>query len=383
MRVSIFIILCLGLTVLTANAQDGMTDAEYRDFMDRYETAKIYLANHQLERAVPILEELNEEDPGEANINYLLGVCYVKSGSNINKAITHFEEADKKFRLIYDDPGIGAAQYVYYYLTLAHCINRNCDKAQAAFIRFEEEYFAEDAFYLEDARKKVEECKARKTVVPEFRDRLVSTNHKVDTQHVEITSEYTLWGVQVGAYTEPKFTREFKNLKNIGVYVDENGIFRYVIGNFVLRSQALKLLEQVRAAGYNDAFVVDINKKEDERFTTTVTAVDYEPIHFEIVGRIDYRIQVGAFREKIPDHISQMYLELDDIEEYRQGDLTILTVGRFSTYDEAEEYKIQLVEEGYTDAFITAFNYNQKVSLRQAAEHLKEKAVAEGQEIDD
>lgn len=383
MRMFYFLLACLLLPTLWATAQNEMSDAEYRDFMDRYENAKIYLANHQMERAVPILEKLHEEDPGEANINYLLGVCYVKSGEKIDKAIHHFEKADEKFRLIYDDPGIGAAQYVYYYLTLAHCIKRDCEKAEKAYTRFEEEYFAEDIFYLEDALKKVEDCKTRKVVANEFRDRLVSTNHKVDTQHVDFTSEYVLWGVQVGAFIEPKFTREFKDLKNVEVFMDENGVFRYVIGNFVLRSQALKLLKQVRATGYNDAFVVDINQKEDKRFTTTVTAVDDEPIHFEIVGKVDYKIQVGAFKEKIPDHISQMYLELDDIEEYRQGDLTILTVGRFDSYEEADKHKKKLVEDGYTDAFITAFNYNQKVSLRQAAEHTKEKATAEEQIIAD
>lgn len=368
--------LLVALVPFSIWAQDDYTDADYREFMDKYEDAKIHLANHRQAEAVKILEELNKQDPNEANINYLLGVCYVKSGENIGKAISHLEKADEQFRQIYDNPGIGAAQYVYYYLTLAHCVNRSCDKALAAYQRFEEEYFAEDASYLEDARKKVDDCKAKKEIKPEFRERLVSTNNKVDTAHIEFTSEYTLWGVQVGAYLEPKYTREFKNLKNIEVFVDENGVFRYVIGNFVLRSQAIKLLEQVRSAGYNDAFVVDINRKGDTRFTTEVTAVNHEPIHFEIRGKIDYKVQIGAFRDQIPDYITQMYLQIDGIEEYTQGDLTILTVGSFKDYEKANIYKDALKEEGYPDAFITAFNYNQKVSLRQAADYLKEKAVA-------
>lgn len=376
MRIVYFLAIAVMLLPQAAQAQDKFTDDDYREFMDRYEDAKIHLANHRQKEAVKILEELHQQDPKEANINYLLGVCYVKSGENINKAITHLEKADDQFRLIYDNPGIGAAQYVYYYLTLAHCINRDCDKAHAAYTRFEEEYFTEDAFYLDDARKKVEDCKAKKEIKPEFRERLVSTNHKVDTTHIEFTSEYTLWGVQVGAYTEPKYTREFKGLKNIEVFVDENGIFRYVIGNFVLRSQAMKLLEQVHAAGYNDAFIVDINRKDDTRFNTEVTAVNFEPIHFEIRGQIDYRVQIGAFRDQIPDHISEMYLKIDGIEEYREGDLTILMLGSFNNYEKANIYKDVLIQEGYTDAFVTAYNYRQRISLRQAADYLKEKAIA-------
>ncbi len=375
MRIVYSIAIILVLLPLVSKAQDKFTHEDYREFMDRYEDAKIHLANQRQKEAVRILEELNEQDPNEANINYLLGVCYVKAGENINKAITHLEKADNQFRLIYDNPGIGAAQYVYYYLTLAHCINRDCDKAQSAYQRFEEEYFTEDVFYLDDARKKVADCQARKEIKPEFRERLISTNHHVDTAHVEFTSEYTLWGVQVGAYIQPKYTREFRGLKNVEAFVDENGVFRYVIGNFVLRSQAIRLLEQVQAAGYNDAFVVDINKKDDTRFTTEVTAVDHEPIHFEIRGKIDYKVQIGAFRDQVPDYISEMYLQIDGIEEHRQGDLTILTVGRFKDYEKANIYKEALMEEGYEDAFVTAFNYNQKVSLRQAADYLKEKAV--------
>jgi len=159
--------------------------------------------------------------------------------------------------------------------------------------------------------------------------------------------------------------------------VDENGVFRYVIGNFVLRSQAMKLLEEVRGAGYNDAFVVDINRKDDDRFSTGVTAVDFEPIHFKVRGKIDYRVQIGAFKEMMPDEISKLFLEIDGIEEYRQKDLTILTVGRYENYEVANQYKDELVAKGYADAFVVAFNYNQKISLRQAADYLKEKADAD------
>jgi len=175
--------------------------------MDRYKGAKVCLANHDMDKAIPILEQLNNDDPTEANINYLLGVCYVKQNEKIDKAISLLEKASAKFHEIYFNPGMGAAQHVYYYLTLAFCSNHDCDKAKESLATFEDEGFSDDTYYMADAKKWVKNCEEQKQTKPEFRDRLVSTTHEVDTQRVEYTTDYTLWGVQVGAYTEPKYTR--------------------------------------------------------------------------------------------------------------------------------------------------------------------------------
>ena len=57
-------------------------------------------------------------------------------------------------------------------------------------------------------------------------------------------------------------TRKFDGLKNVEVFVDMHGVYRYVIGNFVFRSQAEKMLELVKGTGYADAFIVKITDEE-------------------------------------------------------------------------------------------------------------------------
>ena len=50
---------------------------------DNFNQAKLHLANHKLNQAIPILENLWKSDPNNANLNYLLGLCYVKEDTKI------------------------------------------------------------------------------------------------------------------------------------------------------------------------------------------------------------------------------------------------------------------------------------------------------------
>ena len=163
-------------------------------------------------------------------------------------------------------------------------------------------------------------------------------------------------------------TRKFDGLKNVEVYVDMHGVYRYVIGNFVFKSQAQKMLDVVRNTGYIDAFVVNIT--DEERYPMEVIALDQRSPKSQIRGEVEYKIQLAAFKESMPDESARFYLMVDSISEVSLDDLTLLTVGNFKGYGNALERRTELRQMGFKDAFIVAFNQGRKVSVEDARRFL-------------
>ncbi|MEZ4722520.1 MAG: hypothetical protein R2813_11665 [Flavobacteriales bacterium] len=386
-----------------------------------FNQAKLHLANHKLSQAIPILENLWRSDPRNANLNYLLGLCYVKEDHDIPQAVELLETASSLYSSDYaagSNRERRAPEYVYYYLTIAYSKNGQCEEALRSLNKFYQVYTYNDEYYLVDGQKWVRECNLEKKE-PEIEEPLVSQRVEEDkplavepepasvdtmteeeiaskeiieeaiqerkepqikerlipftdwdnlvTRDVSFSSMTSQYGVQVAALIDLKPTRDFGDLKNIEVYVDENGIFRYVIGRFVYRQQAESLLEKIRERGYKDAFIVDVNQPD---YNKEVIGLGKSNINWHLQGKVDFRVQIGAFTTIVPGAVAEKYLEVDGIKENRQNELTILTVGSFPAYDEAADYREQLKALGIEDAFVVAFNMGNKVPLKEAKEYV-------------
>lgn len=460
-----------------------------------FNAAKLHLANHKLQEAIPILEKLWGADPKNANLNYLLGLCYVKEDKEIQKAVGLLEEASKLYVTDYQSGSNKerrAPEYVYYYLTIAYAKNGQCEKALGALNKFYQVYSYSDEYYLVDGQKWVRECnlekngeeslelasevteeeealeppveeepveeveekkldeevvksqkedpapepvdeptpeveekkepepkvepkpdpipepkveptpepeiaevkeevmetelteeeKAGQEIIeeikerrePQMKERLIpfSDWENLRTREINYTTLSSQYGVQVAALIDLKPTREFEDLKNVEVYVDENGIFRYVIGRFPYRGQAESLKDKLIEKGYKDAFIVDINQPT---YAEEVLGIGASNIDWHIEGDVDYRVQIGAFAALLPSTIAEKYLEVEGIREYHQNGLTILTVTGFDTYAKAVTHRDMLKEKGIEDAFIVAFNRGIKIPLREAIEYTAKQPI--------
>ena len=101
--------------------------------------------------------------------------------------------------------------------------------------------------------------------------------------------------------------------------------------------------------------------------------MDYKPIDDELVGNVYFTVQVGAFKsDTIPDDLAYLFMDLDSIKEINDNQWTYLTVGEFDNINEARFYLELVKDVGVKDAFVTAFNYNRKVEIRQAEAYLEE-----------
>jgi hypothetical protein len=356
----------------------GLADAqEAKDqaFWDRFDQARLYIAKHNAGRSIRILEELQSIDSLNPNVSYLLGVSLIIVGKEAKRAAQLFELAHSHFDELWDNPGVGPPEHLFYYLVVAYCRSGECDKAKLNLLKLEEVYasdngfLSEDEYYLIDGRKWGSLCKEPTLGLLEVSERLIPHNLIVKTQTHKYSTLSTLYGVQVAALLEPQMTRKFEGLKNVEVYVDMNGVYRYVIGHFSFQSQAEKMLEVVRSVGYVDAFVVNIS--DEDRYPLEVLALDQRSPKAQLRGELDYRVQLAAFKESLPEESARFYLMVDSISEVNLDDMTLLTVGQFKSYAVAVERRDELRMMGFKDAFIVAFNEGKKVSIDDARQYLR------------
>lgn len=363
--------------------------AQSLKFIEKFNEGLLFLGENKLGQATMYFESLYTQDSTNMNTAYYLGQCYARQEIKLPYAIYLLNKAQRAYSPDYrkrDGSERRVSEYVYYYLLMAHSKNGNCEQTLEALNNFYKIYSYENEWYLVDAQKLHLDCvpKEIEEEEPVLAEQPVNeTNeekaepyvpnkrHIIGTKSVQYTDKSAAYGVQVGAFLEPVFTFELKGLKNVEVYVDQNGIYRYVIGRFVFMQQAEKLLEVIHDQGYDDAFITNV--KDMTKFSEEVITIDNESIHKQIVGRVDYRVQIGAFRgDTIPEDLMQIYLQLDSISENQIGELTLLTVGSFDNYDEANFYRELIQDIGVKDAFVTAWNYTRKVDLKQAQIYLEE-----------
>ena len=134
-------------------------------------------------------------------------------------------------------------------------------------------------------------------------------------------------------------------------------------------------MAEVKANGYPDAFIVDIN--EPARYGEEVVTLNDYSIHAELKGKVEFRVQIGAFAETLPRDLRKFYFEVDQLKEVHENDLTIMTAGKFSSYEEAQKHRDMLQQQGLTDAFVTAFNRRKRIPVNVALKHLSKDAQPE------
>ena len=290
--------------------------------------------------------------PDNANLSYLIGVCYCHINNKNDSAIYHLETATQNVDVAHEINSykeFTAPVFVYYFLAIVYAKQQQCDFALAARKQFFSLYPKKNDYFVKD-------CMAR-TAVCDGGEYATNLNLKNDTslvtKHVNYTTSSPLYGVQIGAFSKMVPVYHFKNVKDVEAFLDTKGIVRYVIGHYNIRKQAEKLLEKVQASGYPDAFIVDVN--QEKRFENEVISLEGKSVKKENThDNVIYSVQIGAFREAIPEYLAEKYLQLTNINETKKEDLTVLTSGNFKEYTEALDYKNQLLKMGIPGVFIVS-----------------------------
>lgn len=379
------------------------------DFQKNFMIAKRHLSMRKILKAIPYLEYLQKQYPKNANLNYLIGVCYAEEEIVNPKSIELLNSATAYSSLEYNPNSVFETRvpiYVYYYLCLAYAQNGMCEKANTAREKFISIYPHEDPYYIEESARWIKSCsknigQVKLDTLPRFENfspytskelepkplviedatinedpseeleesyyELPPPPKKIITKKKNYSTDYPLYGVQLGAYKEVVPVSRFKELKNVDAFMDKDGLIRYVVGHFSINSQAESLLEAIKQKGYKDAFVVNVN--DAKKFSEEVVSVDDRNIRASYYGKVEYKIQLGAFTKEISSDNISMYFKINGIEELHIKEMTYLTAGNFISYAEAKAYLEGIKATGITDAFIIAVNKGLKIPLSEALDY--------------
>ena len=193
-----------------------------------------------------------------------------------------------------------------------------------------------------------------------------------------------VYRVQVGAFKRKLSLNVFKGLPDLVYVRGEDSLYRYYTGAFSDKSDAAMHKVNMSTNGYNGAFLVAF--QEGKRISLADAGFQVNPdfddnIEMDTVATsnpvdstlIKFRVQVGAYSEKIPTDALDVFLEIGNVTPKRddRSGLTKYFIGLFESYEAASNYKLQLIEKGLEDCFVVGEFKGNIVTAGEALELLK------------
>ena len=171
--------------------------------------------------------------------------------------------------------------------------------------------------------------------------------------------------VQIGAFNRKIKKSIFKDIPNVVGLKGDDGLYRFFSGSYTDKSKAASHKVELTVTGYNDAFIVAfqngkrITLKEagfevKKKFTENLDISSTPPKNQIDPKFVRFKIQVGAFKEKVPADILANFEKLGTVKVITnagQG-YTKYYMGDFMDYSNVLKFRKKLVANGLIDCFI-------------------------------
>ncbi len=208
--------------------------------------------------------------------------------------------------------------------------------------------------------------------------------------------------IQVGAFAKPLKENVYKDFSPITMENLNKGLIKYMAGYFTNEAKAVEARGQIRQLGFNDAFIVaycdgkripvfearqllasgqcipmtneDLLTHINPTNTTllaqvkeTKTTVNVPTEETKIRTTPDdlyYTVQIGVFNRYVDDALLK---GLKPINTDELNPKTIrYSVGVFNNLDKAKEQRLEAIQKGFTDAFVTAYFRGKRLTVNEA-----------------
>jgi hypothetical protein len=196
---------------------------------------------------------------------------------------------------------------------------------------------------------------------------------------INVSDQEASFRVQIGAFSKKISKKVFKGLPDLVSVKGDDGLYRFFSGSYVDKDKAASHKVDLSTSGYNDAFIVAF--KDGKRITLREAGFEVDSNYTENIqlsstpslNAIDsklvkFRIQVGAYREKVPVDALDLFLDIGKVLPKRDisSGLTKYYVGEFKSYQEAIVLRDNLVDKGVVDCFIVGEFKNNIISSKEA-----------------
>jgi len=215
-------------------------------------------------------------------------------------------------------------------------------------------------------------------VVP---DDIIESENTIDKSIVKEVAEPvkgTTYRIQVGAFYKPLSDEVFVGVDNVISFTGKDGLIRYMAGSFEDYKNAVNYQVQMRARGFEDAFIVTykngkrisldiaIRAEKSPSMIETEDDVTEEPLNLE------FTVQILVGEDSVsPSELKKMS-KLGNINKVAEGtDLYRYFLGPYKTLEEANIQLEKANLNGYNDAFIFVIKDGERIILEEARKLLK------------
>ena len=191
----------------------------------------------------------------------------------------------------------------------------------------------------------------------------------------DLTNE-TTYRIQVGAFNTELSDEVFSGVKNVISFTGKDGLIRYMAGSFVEYKDAIDYQAQMRARGFEDAFIVTY--KNGERISLNVaikTEKESKVVNQEgkdKVINLEFVVQIMVAKSSLSVVDLNKMGKLGNFDKEAEGtDMYRYFAG---TYNSLEDANIQLEKAklvGFADAFVFPKLDGERITMERAKELMK------------
>lgn len=188
-----------------------------------------------------------------------------------------------------------------------------------------------------------------------------------------------MYTVQVGAFKNQVTSNELFGISPLIEY-RAGAYYKYGSGVYNDINKASDAKNKIQALGVSDAFVTAfyngnrVSMDEASKLANGGTSFAAEqPVTVNAPKRdnaagINFRVQVGAYRQEVPVEDAKVILSLSNIglDTKVDGDMTYYTAGNYGSYAEAKQMQTQIANQGLSGAFVVALQNGKKIDLQEA-----------------
>ena len=188
---------------------------------------------------------------------------------------------------------------------------------------------------------------------------------------VEKPTNETTYRIQIGAFNKALSDAVFVGVNNVISFIGKDGLFRYMAGSFAEYKTAIDYLAEMKARGFEDAFIVTYKNGERIGLNIAIKEEKPPPIKEELL-KLEFTVQIMVAEASVSVGELEKLIKLGNIEkEVKGSDMYEYYAGTYLTLEEANIRLSEAKLVGYTDAFIFAKLDGERITLEQAKELLK------------
>ena len=197
-------------------------------------------------------------------------------------------------------------------------------------------------------------------------------------KQVNRSNTSTIYRIQVGAYSKNKPLSEevFVGVNNVISFTGKDGLIRYMAGSFNEYKDAVDYKAQMRARGFDDAFIVTYKNGERISLNIAIKTRDANSLveekeSVEAALDLSFTVQIMVNEASVSAVDLQKMSTLGNIDKEQSGSLYKYYAGTYSNIEEANKQLEKAKLAGFLNAFVFATRNNTRITLEEAEELLK------------